>query len=337
MGRRRSQMREPWGDKATVEDIYLNVKHGLHDGSMTTADVDAHLALLREMRRGLQAEERLLYETLPETGSTPEYDRVDLQLQRLDGVEEALVQGRRDAGRKNPVIAKLRSHEVLRERWGEGTTIVIEHGDAGYIAWLESQHGNRLPISFGRDRPSTAREALEIAKRFLRRVHGKTNPSEIFQEDVDDAIDKYKEFHRLDPRRLEEITGLAIPSRVRKIGAAKYVLYRSGKRDPVSLRKPARPVDYIHEHDAGVMVYETTGKADTDVPEKYRSVTALVQLGKCLGFGLRDGTEASGTDPLPDLCCTPDGKCLLVVQGKRKVLAMMWGGALGVFARGIDG
>jgi hypothetical protein len=52
---------------------------------------------------------------------------------------------------------------------------------------------------------------------------------------------------------------------------------------------------------------------------------------------MRDGREAEGRAPLPDLCCTPDGKCLLVVQGKRKVLAMMWGGALGVFARGIDG
>lgn len=161
--------------------------------------------------------------------------------------------------------------------------------------------------------------------------------TEIFQEDALAAVDKYKEFHRLDPRKMEEVHELHIPSRVRKLGPAKYVLYRSGKKDPVSLRKPSRPVDYIHEHNAGVIVYATDGTSDTDVPGAFREVTALVQLGKCLGFGLRDGTEADGVDPLPDLCCTPDGKCLLVVQGKKKVLAMMWGGALGVFARGIDG
>jgi hypothetical protein len=163
------------------------------------------------------------------------------------------------------------------------------------------------------------------------------NPAEIFQEDADAAVEKFKEFHRYDPRRLEELDGLAIPTRVRKLGAAKYVLYRSGKVDPATLRKPKKPVDYIHEHDAGVMAYATDGAADTNVPKAFTEVTAIVRLGKCLGFALRDGTEASGEAPLPDLACTPDGKCLLVIQDKKKVLAMMWGGALGVFARGIDG
>jgi hypothetical protein len=83
------------------------------------------------------------------------------------------------------------------------------------------------------------------------------NPAEIFQEDADAAVEKFKEFHRYDPRRLEELDGLAIPTRVRKLGAAKYVLYRSGKVDPATLRKPKKPVDYIHEHDAGVMAYAT--------------------------------------------------------------------------------
>jgi len=156
-------------------------------------------------------------------------------------------------------------------------------------------------------------------------------------QETEAAIDKYKEFHRYDPRRLEDLGELEIPRRVRKLGAAKYVLYRSKKTDPTSLRRPKKPVDYIHEHDAGVMLYVADGKPDTDVPEEFAEVTALVSLGSCLGFALRDGTEAEGTPPLPDLACTPDGRCLLVIQDKMKVLAMMWGGGLGVWPRGIDG
>lgn len=163
------------------------------------------------------------------------------------------------------------------------------------------------------------------------------NPSPIAQEDVDAARDKYKQFHRYDPRRVEEIGELEIPRRVRYLGDAKYVLYRSSKVDPATLKKPRAAVDYIHEFSAGVCAYACDGSADTDVPRECHEATALVSLGKCLGFALKDGTEAKGQAPLPDLCCTPDGKCLLVVQSKKTVLAMMWGGALGVFARGIDG
>lgn len=155
-------------------------------------------------------------------------------------------------------------------------------------------------------------------------------------EDRDEAVEKYKEFHRYDPKRVEEIQ-LSIPLRVRKLGAAAHVLYRSAKVDPSTLRKPSNPVDYIHEHDAGVEVYACDGAADTDVPNEFRQIGAIVKLGKCLGFALKDGAEAEATEPMPDLCCTPDGTCLLIVQGKDKVLYMIWGGALGVFARGIDG
>jgi hypothetical protein len=157
-----------------------------------------------------------------------------------------------------------------------------------------------------------------------------------YQEDVDAAVGKFEEFHRYGPKKLQEVK-LEIPARVKKLGGCKYVLYRSGKVDPATLKKPRKPVDYIHEHDAGVVAYSVTGAADTDVPKSFRETTAVVYLGKCLGFAVKDGPEAEATEPLPDLCCTPDGKCLLVVQDRKKVLAMMWGGALGVFARGIDG
>jgi len=163
---------------------------------------------------------------------------------------------------------------------------------------------------------------------------------------AEDAFAKYVEFHRFEPKRIGEFArSFAIPQRVYRAGSAKWVIYQSAKVDPSTLRKPRRPVNYIHEHDAGVVAYLTRASdADgdgTDVPQRFRDVDALARLGHCLGFCFEDADgvqhEAKGSRPLPDLYATPDGKCLLVIQSRSKVLAMMWGGGLGVFARGIDG
>ena len=160
------------------------------------------------------------------------------------------------------------------------------------------------------------------------------------------AIKKYREFHRLDPKTIGEFDrAFTIPSAVFLAGPAKWVTYRSTKVDPESLRKPRKPIDYIHQHDAGVNTYLVDGDVvdghHVAVPANFREVDALVRLGQCLGFCFTDpdgsDAEVEGRAPLPDLYTTPDGKCLLVVQSRREVLAMMWGGALGVFARGIDG
>ena len=159
-----------------------------------------------------------------------------------------------------------------------------------------------------------------------------------------EAIAKYREFHRYDPKSVGPMTGLRVPARMRCAGDAVCVLYRSGKVDPATLEKPKKPVNYIHEHNAGVKVYLPDGQADTDVPKAAREASALVLLGKCLGYDFRDPKypdddpiQAVGQDPLPELYCIPSGKVLLVVQDKRQLLAAIWGGALGVFARGIDG
>lgn len=159
------------------------------------------------------------------------------------------------------------------------------------------------------------------------------------------AAAKYREFHRYDPKKIGAFPpDFDIPKRVFLAGPAKWVTYLSGKVDPSTLRKPARPVGYIHEHDAGVRLYLTmrngvTGRA-VDVPSQFRDISALTRLGYCLGFCFDDQgkeVETAGAPPLPDLYTTPDGNCLLVIQSRREVIAMMWGGALGVFARGIDG
>lgn len=159
--------------------------------------------------------------------------------------------------------------------------------------------------------------------------------------DLDRARGKYEEFHRYAPKKEIWKPDFKIPARMLYAGDSKWVTYRSGKVDPGTLKLPKNPVDYIHEHDAGVKTYIADPEADTDVPNKFASVTALEKLGECLGFCFTDEdgetVEAAGKAPLPELYATPDGKCLVVVQSKKKVLAMIWGGGLGVFARGIDG
>jgi hypothetical protein len=118
------------------------------------------------------------------------------------------------------------------------------------------------------------------------------------------------------------------------------VLYRSDKLDPETGRQPRKPIDYIHEHDGGVHVYRTDGRADTEVPRFISGAKELVLLGQCLGFAYEDvdggeEVEAQVRTPYPDLYTIPSGRALLVIQGRRSVLAIIWGGRLGVEARGI--
>ncbi len=175
---------------------------------------------------------------------------------------------------------------------------------------------------------------------------GKSRSTSSRREAAADAIAKYVEFHRLDPKKIGEFpASFVIPPRMYRAGNAKWLTYESGKVDPESLRKPRRPVSYIHEHGPGVVTYLTTpSDADpegTAVPGRFRDAPALARLGFCLGFCFEDPVgekhEACATKPFPELYTVADGRCLLVIQGKRDVLAMMWGGGLGVYARGIDG
>lgn len=159
------------------------------------------------------------------------------------------------------------------------------------------------------------------------------------------AIDKYREFHRKEPKVIGEFSSdFYIPTHVLEVGAAKNVLYRSDKIDPETLQQPERPINYIHDHDPGVCVYEPCGEDDgdaTEVPFWIIESEALVLLGTCLGFAFQpDGgelVEARVRAPRPQLYTTACGRALLVIQSKRKVLAMMWGGSLGVEDRGIVG
>lgn len=167
-----------------------------------------------------------------------------------------------------------------------------------------------------------------------RRRRARRNPDEVAE-----AKEKYEEFHRHKPKKIWEGPSI-IPKKVRELGKAKAVLYRSDKNDPDTGRPVKRPINYIHDHDAGVKAYTPASSGGVEVPKFIRDAEALVVLGKCLGFDFEDGgkvREAKGIKPYPDLCATPCGKALLVIQDRREVIAIIWGGALGVEARGIVG
>lgn len=226
---------------------------------------------------------------------------------------------------------------VAHPGFGEGDIISFYRG----VSPVSSPQNPSVII--GNDRRTFRGRMSEIA---MVRNPSHANPARV------EAVAKYEEFHRYPPTAIGDFpSSFEIPSEVLVGGRAKWVTYRSGKVDPSTLKKPRRPVNYIHEHDAGVQVYlpldtefdvdSDASEIDTvDVPREFREVPALVKLGESLGyaflFGLEE-VEAVGQDPLPELYCTPCGKCLFVIQDKREVLAMVWGGALGVFARGIDG
>ena len=156
------------------------------------------------------------------------------------------------------------------------------------------------------------------------------------------AVRKYVQFHQHEPKKVGQFSkDLVIPEIITCVGQAKDVLYRSDKLNP-STGEDEGWIDYIHKHSSGVYCYLTEKGAPGElahVPHWIQDARELVWLGQCLGFSFTDHDgephEAKGTNPLPELYCTPSGKALLVIQGKRRILAMMWGGKLTVEPRGI--
>lgn len=152
----------------------------------------------------------------------------------------------------------------------------------------------------------------------------------------------YEEFHKYGPREIGQFpTSFSIPEEAVFVGPALYVLYRSAKCDPLTYAKPSKPINYIHEHKQGVKVYIIGSDEGVErrVPKYIHSVDTLTLLGKCLGFGYTDldDCEVEATCTSSELYSIPSGKALLVIEKKKKVTAMIWGGALNVEPRGIVG
>lgn len=158
------------------------------------------------------------------------------------------------------------------------------------------------------------------------------------------AQSMFRRFHTRDWRGEGEFhPDLVIPDTVVCMGRAVHVCYRSDKLNPTDGRDEGE-LDYIHHHDPGVHVYRPErargpGGEVVAVPAWLRNVDQLTWLGKCLEYRFKpDGAgeaTAKGTDPLPELYTIPSGKALLVIQSKRTLVALIWGGRLGVERRGI--
>jgi len=155
------------------------------------------------------------------------------------------------------------------------------------------------------------------------------------------SVEMYEGFNGFEPREII-VSNLTIPSLVYYGGPAVNVMYRSDKRDPSNGRLPKKPVDYIHEHEKGVGVYlasPLSGGRAHNTPMFIKNAKELVLLGESLGlvYVNDEGDQIEGVvkKPYPKLYTLPSGKALFVVQGESKVLAIIWGGRLGVEPRGI--
>lgn len=158
----------------------------------------------------------------------------------------------------------------------------------------------------------------------------------------------YRDFHKYDfKRRTRAPSSFKIPRSVKPLGKGLYVLYSSPKFDPITYARPSGPLNYIHEHGPGVKVYTPEGSSKK-VPGVVCRAQELTCLGNAIGFSYEDnrGEEVlMECDPRscewyavpnPTNQC-PKGHALLIVESKRKVLAMVWGGKLRVEPRGIVG
>jgi hypothetical protein len=155
------------------------------------------------------------------------------------------------------------------------------------------------------------------------------------------AIKKYLDFHQLDPRDIGNFPkAFKIPKEICLAGKAVSISYRSDKLNPATGADEGT-IDYIHHHKDGVKLYRTDlRKTPRKVPKRICEAKWLVLIGDCLEFVYADEdgeVEAKARRPYPELYTIPSGKALLVVEGKRRVSALIWGGKLDVERRGIVG
>ncbi len=161
----------------------------------------------------------------------------------------------------------------------------------------------------------------------------RANPDEPKVPDEDAAVGMFVTFNSFDPKQLTYEPQFQWPERVRCLGEATWITYRSKKVIPDNGVKPRGWQHY----NSGVSSYACDGKPDTDVPLFITDCTALALLGDCTGIGFGKTGEGKTTAPYPELYATPCGRALILVQSKRKVVGMIWGGGLDVQDRGIVG
>lgn len=154
--------------------------------------------------------------------------------------------------------------------------------------------------------------------------------------DLSKGVEKFFEFHEMEPKKTGRFSpNFRIPKNIGCAGEALWIYYKSTKWG-------GKSHNYKHQHSYGVKLYRPDGNVKiSEVPYSARDARTFVRLGHCLGFEYKDIDgeiiEAVTRKPYPDLYCTPDGSVLLIIQGKSKLEAMIWGGNLDVKAQGIVG
>lgn len=156
-------------------------------------------------------------------------------------------------------------------------------------------------------------------------------------QDFDKALQLFDTFTKLDPEKIGSFaSSFKIPTKMYLLGSMEWTYYESKKWEN-------KMHAYKHEHEAGVKIYtpQNTGGVSMTVNEDLRTVKTLVRLGGCLGVDYKDLNgelnEIVATKPYPSLYSIPNGNCLLIIQGKSKLIAIIAGGRLDVTARGIVG
>jgi hypothetical protein len=153
--------------------------------------------------------------------------------------------------------------------------------------------------------------------------------------DISAGLKKYLEFHDMEPKTTGPLSMSKLPETVYYVGKMKWTAYASKKWE-------GKSNNYIHDHDEGVRIYmpqaASGGVRAVRLPQWLARVRTFVKLGRCIGLGFinhrGDECESQG-DSGSELYCTPNGRALLVVQDKRRLEAIVWGGKLDVQAVGI--
>lgn len=153
----------------------------------------------------------------------------------------------------------------------------------------------------------------------------------------------FTEFHQFEPVDVGTFhRSFRIPRRANYVGEAKKMFYASDKLNPET-GEDEGVIHYFHDHEGRVRMYLVgdVGGDVRSVPKWIYGTKALTRLGDCEGFEYDDfdgeRVKAKGTKPLPEWYAIPSGKALLIVQSKRTVIAILWGGKLDVESRGVVG
>jgi len=150
-----------------------------------------------------------------------------------------------------------------------------------------------------------------------------------------DAVERYKIFHKKDPRGVVTLRGL--PREFVEIGRGEAVMYETDKWED-----DGNDTRYKHLHNPGVRVFEAASAGAGDTTRLPVTPPApdegFARLGKCLGYFVRVGNAVREYNPPnTDLFASPSGDLLAVYCRSRGWIAFMAGGALRVEAEGIDG